>query len=113
MSYYDTWERRTRDAAKPHLAKVAKARRSLARLDPAALEAVAEAAIGLLDELNDPDGDCCPAGDDGCGRFCGGDRGGVHWGSQWEGEADIAPVADYADDQREIMGRFGVAFHVD
>ena len=113
MNYYDTWERRARDTAKPHLAKVAKARRSLARLDPAALEAVAEAAIGLLDELRDPDEDHCLAGDDGCGAFIGGDRRGVRWGSEWEGEADIAHAPEYGTDQREIMGRFGVAFRAD
>ena len=113
MTYYDTWERRAREAAKPQLARVTKARGSLVRLDRAALEAVAEAAIAMLDEMLDQDEDCCLAGDDGCGSFCGGDRGGVQWGSQWEGEADIAPVADYGDDQREIMGRFGVMFRAD
>ena len=113
MSYYDTWERRARDASKPHLAKVVKARRSLARLDPAALEAVAEAAIGLLDELRDPDEDHCLAGDDGCGALIGGDRSGVRWGSEWEGEAEIAHAPEYGTDQREIMGPFGVAFRAD
>lgn len=113
MNYYDSWERRAREAARPHMAKVAKARRSLSRLDRDALEAVAEAAIAMLDEMSDPDEDCCPAGDDGCGAFWGGDHRGKHWGSQWEGEADIAPVANYGDDQREILGRFGVAFRVD
>jgi len=113
MSYHDTWERRAREAAKPHFAKVAEARRSLARLDAAALEAVAEAAIGLLDELRDPDEDHCLAGDDGCGAFCGGELGGTQWGSEWEGEADISNAPEYGADQREIMGRFDVAFRVD
>ena len=113
MSYYDTWERRAIDAAKPHLAKVVKARRSLARLDPAALEAVAEAAIALLDELRDPDEDHCLAGDDGCGAVIGGGGREVRWGSEWEGAADIDHSPEYGTDQREIMGRFGVAFRAD
>ena len=81
MNYYDSWERRAREAAKPQLARVAKVRRSLARLDREALEAVAEAAIALLDETSDTDEDCCLAGDDGCGAFWGGDKRGLHWGS--------------------------------
>ncbi|MBX9897889.1 MAG: hypothetical protein K2Y17_08335 [Qipengyuania sp.] len=113
MSYSGAWERRAQEAAKPHIAKVARARRSLARLDPAALEAVAEAAIGLLDEASDPDADHCLAGDDGCGAFFGGEHRGWHWGSQWESEADIGHAPEYATDQREIMGRWGVAFRVD
>lgn len=113
MSYYDTWERRAREAARPHKARVAKARRSLARLDRDALEAIAEAAIAMLDEMTDPDADCCLAGDDGCGAFWAGEHFGMQWGSQWEGEADIAHAPEYGADQREIMGRFGVAFRVD
>lgn len=113
MSYYDTWEKRAREAAAPHSAKVAKARRSLARLDRAGLEAVAEAAIAMLDEMSDPDEDRCLAGDDGCGSFHGGELGGVHWGSLWEDEPDVGQAPEYGDDQREIMGRFGVAFRAD
>jgi hypothetical protein len=113
MHWNDTWERRAREAAKPHLAKVAKARRSLARLDQTALEAIAEAAIGLLDEMRDPDEDHCLAGDDGCGAFWGGQRGGMLWGSDWEGDADIGLVGDYGEDQRDILGPFGVSFRVD
>ena len=113
MSYYDTWERRARDAAKAQLAKVATVRRLLLRLDRDALEAVAEAAIAILDETSDPDEDHCLAGDDGCGVFFGGDQRGRHWGSQWEGEADIAHAPEYGTDQRELMGYFGVAFRVD
>lgn len=113
MIFIETWEQRARAAGKPHFARLAKARRSLARLDKEALEVIAEAAIGLLDEMSDPDEDHCLAGDDGCGLFVGGQVGGVCWGSDWEGEADRAPVARYATDQREILGPFGVAFRVD
>jgi len=113
MKYYDTWEERAREAARPHMATVAKARRSLARLDRFALEAVAEAAIAILDEMSDPDEDCCAAGDDGCGIFWGGELRGPHWGSHWEGGEFDSPVHNYGDDQREIMGPFGVAFRVE
>lgn len=114
MSYYgSSWEDRAREAAKPQMANVVKARRTLSKLDKTALEAVAEAAITLLDEMSDPDEDHCLAGDDGCGRYWSGERGGWFWGSEWEGAADLCHAPEYGTDQREIMGRFGVAYRVE
>jgi hypothetical protein len=95
------------------MAKVAKAKQSLKKLDRNALEAIAEAAIALLDELSDPDEDHCLAGDDGCGRFWAGEHSGWHWGSQWDCEADVSRAPEYGTDQREIMGPLGVAHRVD
>lgn len=112
MSYFATWEQRAHENSKPHAARVSKARTALCGLDPEALEAIAEAAIGLLDELSDPDEDHCLAGDEGCGPFVGGQVGGVHWGSQADIEIELASTAKYGIDQREIMGRFGVTLRV-
>lgn len=104
MHMYDTWERRAERAAKPYEAKVAKARKMLGRLDRFELEAVAEAAIGMLDDMSDTDEDFCLAGDDGCGPFVNGN--GVEWGSVFEGEVEHAhQVADVID-QRQLEGPY-------
>lgn len=113
MIYITTWEQRARAAGKPHFARLAKARQSLARLDKDALEVIAEAAIGLLDEMSDPDEDHCLAGDDGCGLFVGGQVGGAHWGSDLEGQADRLPAPKYGLDQREILVQFGQDYRID
>jgi len=113
MINYAAWGLRAREAARPHMSRVAKVRRSLARLDRYALEAIAEAAISMLDEMSDPDEDCCTAGDDGCGLFMGGELRGAHWGSHWEGGGVDSPIPSYGDDQRDLMGPFGVAFRVE
>lgn len=50
------WSSRSAFAALPHLSRVASARRVMGQMDDDALEAIAEAAIGLLDErAGDPD----------------------------------------------------------
>jgi hypothetical protein len=48
--YCCTWEGRAKAAARSQEAAIAKVRKSLARLDRSTLEAVAEAAIRILDE---------------------------------------------------------------
>ncbi len=106
-------EQRALDGDRPHRARTALARLYLDQLDDKALEAIAETAIAILDERRDPDEDSCQAGDDGCGLFYGGDKGGIHWGSHDEGQADIAPVANYGIDQRELLVGGGVAFRYD
>jgi hypothetical protein len=78
----------------------------LRKLDREALEALAKTAIDLLDQLDgdadaEPEEDHCLAGDEGCGAFVGGQAGGTHWGSVWEGEADLAPAPAYAIDQSD------------
>jgi hypothetical protein len=107
-----TWETRAAERAAIHEAAVAEARKALANFDREELEAVADAAIHLLDEMSDPDEDQCAAGDDGCGSFMRGD-GKVYRGSLQEGEADLLQPARYGDDQREILGMHGVAWRVD
>lgn len=82
MNYYaPSWEDRARDAATPHLQNVANAKQSLLTLNRDALEAIAEAAITLLDEMSDPDEDHCLAGDDGCGRYWSAAHGRWLWGT--------------------------------
>lgn len=98
-----TWERRAQQADRLHQARVFLARSMLARLPHDALEAIAEAAIGILDDHTDPDEDHCLAGDDSCDAFIGGSMGGVHWGSAQDAEVDHAPPAEYGLDQREIL----------
>jgi len=53
-----------RTQTQAHVTNVAIATNALAQLDRPSLEAIAEAAIGLLDELSDPDEDRCLACDD-------------------------------------------------
>lgn len=107
-----TWEDREKKAAAPHLAKIVRARLALDGLNEFDLEAIAEAAISLLDERRDPDEDHCLAGDEGCGQFHGGQRGGLHWGSSWD---EASEVLEYGIDQREILPSSSLAFgyHVD
>jgi hypothetical protein len=103
MIYRNNWEERAAEAAMHGIALTARAREALATLDAFALEAIAEAAIGLLDERRDPDEDCCEAGDDGCGLVCLGD-GRIGWGAWQDEPFEVAQTLDYAIDQRELPG---------
>jgi alkanesulfonate monooxygenase SsuD/methylene tetrahydromethanopterin reductase-like flavin-dependent oxidoreductase (luciferase family) len=112
MFIVSTWERRAQQAERLHQARVALARSMLARLTQDSLAAVAEAAIGMMDDYSDPDEDHCLAGDDGCGAIICGGAGGVFWGSSDEAGTEY-PIADYGLDQREILRPFGQVFRVD
>lgn len=97
-----TWEQRAARAAQPHEALTGQARALLASLDPFALEAIAEAAIGLLDDLRDPDEDRCEAGDDGCGIVAVGNGAGLSWGAQWDEVPETTFSVEYGIDQRAV-----------
>jgi hypothetical protein len=98
---------------------------ALAKARPA-IESAVEALIGLLDGIDgdadfEPDlddeaeQDHCLAGDDGCGPFIGGQRGGLHWGSDWDGEALLGHCGEYGEDQRILVTSpmIGVGYDVD
>ena len=88
-------------------ANVAKARRALAGLDQAVLDAIAEAAISILDEMVDPDEDQCQAGDDGCGPVWIAGVG-MFWGSDNNQTTPVKP--DYDVDQRLIIRKRPAGF---
>lgn len=91
----ERWERRQIAAQLRQRPSLMAAKKALKRLDKDALEIVAEAVIALLDEMSDPDEDCCLAGDDGCGVFY---RDGIPlWGSHDEAGGSIIP--QYGIDQ--------------
>lgn len=102
MIYGGTWEQRAARAVMPHEALTGQARALLAGLDPFALAAIADAVIGLLDELRDPDEDQCEAGDDGCGVVAVGNGAGLMWGAGGEDCPETTFTAEYGLDQRAV-----------
>lgn len=103
--------RKAERQARPHLARIALAKVTLAQLADDELEAIAEAAISILDERHDPDEDRCTASDDGCGPGFYPETGpGIYFYGEDEPEGE---QAEFGFDQRLVVFPSGAVCSVD